>query len=169
MAALSPSLKAKIASVVFPLLVFYAWERIQDRVQLLVPSTDYTVAATLEGGPLEAELKQPKKLPGIYYVHLGLPSLHRYEWLGFNFHEKTVFVPLSIERTPHGELYIRPEMAHGARLTGSKIQDHWRVTFADDGAQCANDNLTVTLRTPPDKPAPEGLRGTDFTIPKPNP
>lgn len=111
----------------------------------LLPSSAYTVIATLDGHPIKAELFHPPFIPGLYYVHLPEAQPNRYRWFGVALSRNSVF-----SSGPYsgwwGIRYIHTDQAHGGvNLTSGKIEDFWKVSFLSGGVQFSNASLTVTL------------------------
>lgn len=126
-------------------------------VRPLVPSRDYEVSATQDGVPIRAELLHPLLNPATHYIHLpdeqtrlqpGAPP-RIYEWFGVELSRKSVFSPISIYHGVHGLYYIHSDQVGGIGLTDPKSEDHWQVTFTENGAQFANGRLAVTFAKAP--------------------
>jgi len=114
-------------------------------VQPLLRSRAYALTATLDGRPIQAELRHPPFMPGLYYVLLPEAQLRRYSSFGIAFARQSVFWPGGHYTGWYGIRYIHTDQAGGIRLTDSKIEDHWNVIFKPDGVQFSNAALSITL------------------------
>jgi hypothetical protein len=113
-------------------------------VRPLLKSDDYSLVASIDGSPVEAQLLEPFPW-GPYYVHLPTEPSKRYNWFGVAVGRKSVFIPVAIYRSPYRRPYIHADQAKGVMLTDGKVEDHWTVDFTDGGVTFTNASIHVEL------------------------
>jgi hypothetical protein len=113
-------------------------------VRPLLKSDDYSLVASIDGSPAEAQLLEPFPW-GPYYINLATEPTKRYNWFGVAFGRESVFIPIGIYRSRNGWPYIHADQAKGVRLTDGKVEDNWTVDFTDGGVTFSNASIHVEL------------------------
>ncbi len=85
------------------------------------------------------------KLAGSHLLFLELPKSYkgRYKWFVIDWKRKIVASRGSIPTTPY--LYFPHDMSLGINLDFPKIEDTWKVAWADYGVTFTNGDLTITV------------------------
>ena len=136
--------RIKISAITVVALLLIAAIGLFMLVRPLLPSDSYSVTATFDGSPVDAELY--KLFPfGSYYIHLtGYPAaLHN--WFGVAFGRESVFIPIGLRKSPWGFNYIHSDQDKGVVLTSGKMEDNWKIEFKDSGVIFQNDSTRIEL------------------------
>lgn len=121
-----------IISVLPPLVATHSYP-----VQYSVRSRSYT----------DAEVFHPVLMGHLLYIRLPSLADRRYSWFLVDLRRHVVSWPAGHYRSSFGFYYIHSDQAFGIRLTDSKMEDHWAVSFKSDSVTFSNETIHVTVHT----------------------
>ena len=114
----------------------------------LVATDSYPVHYSVRSQPYtDAEVFRPVFMGHLLYIRLPSLADRRYSWFLVDLRRHVVSWPAGHYRSSFGFYYIHADQAFGIRLTDSKMEDHWTVSFEYDSVTFSNETIHVTVNT----------------------